>query len=105
MGENAERDAKKSRKRFVELLQKTREVTDKTTYEQAAKLLGKSSAWESVDDATRKQCFDIFVDQLKIQSAARKSKEKDQDRDAGSAESGAEQKPRKRAEKGKKRAR
>uniref|UniRef100_A0A7S2NJI0 WW domain-containing protein n=1 Tax=Zooxanthella nutricula TaxID=1333877 RepID=A0A7S2NJI0_9DINO len=98
--ENAERDAKKSRKRFVELLQKTREVTASTTYEHAAKLMGGSSAWESVDDQTRKQCFDIFVDQLKIQSAARKGK----DKDAGSGGSEAERKPKKKAEKGKKRA-
>jgi len=98
--EEAERNAKKNRKRFVELLQKTREVTASTTYEHAAKLMGGSSAWESVDDQTRKQCFDIFVDQLKIQSAARKGK----DKDAGSGGSEAERKPKKKAEKGKKRA-
>merc|ERR1712178_530101 len=68
-------NAKKNRKRFVELLQKTREVTASTTYEQASKLLGSSSAWEAVDEHTRRQCFDIFVDQLKIQSASRKAEE------------------------------
>merc|ERR1711948_114590 len=70
--EDIEKNAKKNRKKFVELLQKTREVTANTTYEQASKLLGTSSAWDSVDEHTRKQCFGIFVDQLKIQSAARK---------------------------------
>jgi len=71
--ENAEKNAKKNRKRFVELLQRTREVTASTTYDMAVKLLGSSSAWEAVDDQTRRQCFDIFVDQLKIQSQARKA--------------------------------
>jgi len=70
--EDVEKNAKKNRKRFVELLQKTREVSASTTYAQATKLLGSDPAWEAVDDATRKQCFDIFVQQLKIQSAARK---------------------------------
>lgn len=60
--------AKKNRKKFVELLQKSRDVTAKTSYEKAAKLLGSSPAWEAMDDATRRQCFDIFVDQLKIQA-------------------------------------
>jgi pre-mRNA-processing factor 40 len=69
--EDEEKNAKKSRKRFVELLQKTREVTAKTSYESAAKILGSNAAWEAVDDATRRQCFDIFVDQLKIQSSAK----------------------------------
>lgn len=71
--EDAEKNAKKNRKKFVELLQKTREVTANTTYEVATKLLGSSVAWEAVDEQTRKQCFDIFVDQLKIQSESRKA--------------------------------
>jgi len=66
--EDAEKNAKKNRKKFVELLQKTREVTAKTTFEQATKLLSSSAAWDCVDDATKRQCFDIFVDQLKIQA-------------------------------------
>merc|ERR1712087_797104 len=66
--ENAEKNAKKNRKRFVELLQRTREVTASTTYDMAVKLLGSSMAWEAVDEQTRRQCFDIFVDQLRIQS-------------------------------------
>jgi len=82
--EDAEKNAKKNRKKFVELLQKTREVSASTTYEQAAKLLGNLSAWDAVDDATRRQCFDIFVEQLKIQSKGRKEKEVAEDEsDAG----------------------
>merc|ERR1712039_937165 len=69
--EDVEKTAKKNRKRFVELLQKTREVSARTTYEAAAKLLGSSASWDAVDEQTRRQCFDIFVDQLKIQSESR----------------------------------
>merc|ERR1719291_1500489 len=69
--EDNEKNAKKNRKKFVELLQKTREVTAKTTYESAAKMLKNNAAWDAVEEATRRQCFDIFVDQLKKQSAAR----------------------------------
>merc|ERR1719478_1867770 len=68
--EDVEKNAKRNRKRFVELLQKTREVTARTTFEDAAKLLSVSPAWDAVDENTRRQCFDIFVDQLKIQSQA-----------------------------------
>lgn len=71
--EDVEKNAKKNRKRFVELLQKTREVTASTTYDMAEKLLGSVSAWDAVDETTRKQCFNIFVDQLKIQSESRRS--------------------------------
>jgi len=71
--EEAEKQAKKNRKKFVELLQRTRDVTAATSYEGAAKSLGGNAAWEAVDDQTRRQCFDIFVDQLKkMQSDARK---------------------------------
>jgi len=68
--EDVEKNAKKNRKRFVELLQKTREVSAHTTYEDAERLLSVSPAWDAVDESTRRQCFDIFVDQLKIQSQA-----------------------------------
>lgn len=70
--EDADKNAKKNRKKFVELLQKSREVTAKTTYEKAGKLLGADAAWKAVDETTRRQCFDIFVDQLKIQSSSKK---------------------------------
>lgn len=68
--EDAEKNAKKNRKKFVELLQRTREVTANTSWEAATKILSSNSAWDAVDDTTRRQCFDIFVDQLKIQSEA-----------------------------------
>mmetsp|Transcript_47930 Transcript_47930/g.111116 ORF Transcript_47930/g.111116 Transcript_47930/m.111116 type:complete len:561 (-) Transcript_47930:9-1691(-) len=85
--EDVEKNAKKNRKRFVELLQKTREVTASTTYEMAVKLLGSSPAWDAVDEATRRQCFDIFVDQLKIQSESRRQEAAE---DGPSGESDAE---------------
>jgi len=90
--ESAEKNAKKNRKRFVELLQRTREVTASTTYDMAVKLLGSSSAWESVDDQTRRQCFDIFVDQLKIQSQSRKPSAPEEDQEAPSEEAAKKQK-------------
>eukprot|EP00929_Paragymnodinium_shiwhaense_P080520 TRINITY_DN41_c0_g1_i1.p1 TRINITY_DN41_c0_g1~~TRINITY_DN41_c0_g1_i1.p1 ORF type:complete len:572 (-),score=259.02 TRINITY_DN41_c0_g1_i1:132-1847(-) len=93
--EEAEKNAKKNRKKFVELLQKTRDITAKTTFEEATKLLSGSSSWDCVDDQTRKQCFDIFVDQLKIQSASRK-------KDSGSDEE-EEKKDKKKDKGGKKR--
>eukprot|EP00434_Breviolum_minutum_P001380 symbB.v1.2.001213.t1/scaffold66.1/size357995/16 len=77
--EDAEKVAKKNRKKFVELLQKSRDVTAKTSYEKAAKLLGSSPAWEAMDDATRRQCFDIFVDQLKIQAGKEDGNEEDEE--------------------------
>merc|ERR1712066_310025 len=63
-----ENNAKQGRKKFVELLQKAREISASTTYKEAQKLLGNTSAWDAVDDQTRRQCFSIFVDQLKIQN-------------------------------------
>merc|ERR1712194_364638 len=95
--EENERNAKKSRKKFVELMQRTRDITAKTTYEKAGKMLGKDPAWSAVDESTRKQCFDIFVEQLKIQASKqadvisedesvddrRKAKEKKVEKDVG----------------------
>ncbi|CAJ1328212.1 unnamed protein product [Effrenium voratum] len=77
--EDAEKVAKKNRKKFVELLQKSREVTAKTSYEKAGKLLGSNPAWEAMEDTTRRQCFDIFVDQLKIQAGATEAGEEEED--------------------------
>jgi len=96
--EDMEKNAKKNRKRFVELLQKTRDVTASTTYEQASKLLGSSSAWDAVDEHTRKQCFDIFVDQLKIQSAAKKGNDGG-DKEAGESDVDQKGKKKKKVEK------
>merc|ERR1711937_889993 len=78
--EDMEKNAKKNRKKFVELLQKTREVTARTKYDDAEKLLRDVPAWDAVDETTRRQCFEIFVDQLKIQSQAQgKDEEEDDD--------------------------
>mmetsp|Transcript_66980 Transcript_66980/g.160456 ORF Transcript_66980/g.160456 Transcript_66980/m.160456 type:complete len:583 (-) Transcript_66980:105-1853(-) len=82
--EDMEKNAKKNRGKFVELLQKTRDITATSTYKEAEKLLGSSAAWTAVDEQTRRQCFDIFVDQLKIQSAGKKEE------DAGSDDSDAD---------------
>merc|ERR1711937_425797 len=71
---------KRSRKRFVELLQCSRDVTASTTYKAAARLLGSNAAWEAVDETTRKQCFDVFVDQLKLQKTEREASEDRRDR-------------------------
>merc|ERR1719183_2698535 len=78
---DVEKNAKKNRKRYVEMLQRTREVTARTTYEDAQGLLGDSPAWEAVDDDTRRQCFDIFVDQLKIQTQSAGAAEDNSDDD------------------------
>jgi len=80
--EDMEKNAKKNRKKFVELLQKTREVTARTKYDDAQKLLMDIPAWDAVDETTRRQCFDIFVDQLKIQSQAQ-GKDEEEDDDGG----------------------
>merc|ERR1711974_69217 len=49
---------------FVELLLKTSEVSASTTYEDAKNLLVSSQDWHAVDEATRKECFGIFVEHL-----------------------------------------
>merc|ERR1712072_593593 len=75
--EDAEKNAKKNRKKFVELLQRARNVTAATTYEQATKTLGSNPEWKAVDEQIRRQCFEIFVDQLKIQSNDKKKADDD----------------------------
>mmetsp|Transcript_14042 Transcript_14042/g.38365 ORF Transcript_14042/g.38365 Transcript_14042/m.38365 type:complete len:585 (+) Transcript_14042:160-1914(+) len=98
--EDAEKSAKRNRKKFVELLQRTRDVTANTTYESATKLLGNNPAWDAVDEHTRRQCFDIFVDQLKIQSESRKRDGRDNGDSAGESENGDRQKKDKKKERG-----
>merc|ERR1712060_709226 len=56
--------AEKKRMQFVELLLKTREVSAGTTYDQAKALLGTTDAWHAVEETTRRECFDIFVEHL-----------------------------------------
>merc|ERR1712087_206942 len=96
----AEKKTKQNRKRFVELLQKAREIKADSTYRQAEKALGGTSAWEGVDEATRKQCFKIFIDQLKLQGADDASDDADRKKKRKKAES-EEEEPR-RSKKGKK---
>jgi len=81
--EDAEKNAKKNRKKFVELLQRARDVTAATTYEMATKSLGSNPEWKAVDEQIRRQCFEIFVDQLKIQSSSKKDDDDDDGKKAG----------------------
>eukprot|EP00927_Polykrikos_kofoidii_P053731 TRINITY_DN48292_c0_g1_i1.p1 TRINITY_DN48292_c0_g1~~TRINITY_DN48292_c0_g1_i1.p1 ORF type:complete len:641 (-),score=193.53 TRINITY_DN48292_c0_g1_i1:95-1888(-) len=88
--EDAEKAAKRNRKKFVELLQRTREVTAMTSYDAATKILGTNPAWDAVDEMTRRQCFDIFVDQLKIQCGAWNKSRKNEGAGGDDAEEPAE---------------
>lgn len=77
-----EADVEQCRMRFVELLLKTREVSAGTTYEDAKKLLSSSSDWHAVDESTRKECFEIFVEHLgSHQSQKKKEKKKGKEKD------------------------
>lgn len=77
-----EADVEQCRMRFVELLLKTREVSAGTTYEEAKVLLSSSSDWHAVDESTRKECFDIFVEHLgSHQSQKKKEKKKGKEKD------------------------
>jgi len=71
-----EKDAEVNRMQFVELLLKTREVSAGTTYEEARALLSSSSIWHAVDETTRRECFEIFVEHLGNHSG-KKSKKKE----------------------------
>lgn len=78
-------DVEKSRMRFVELLLKTREVNASTTYEEAKALLAENPDWFAVDESTRKECFDIFVEHLGSHASQKKKdkkkgKEKDKEK-------------------------
>jgi len=77
-----EADVEQCRMRFVELLLKTREVSAGTTYEEAKKLLSASTDWHAVDESTRKECFEIFVEHLgSHQSQKKKEKKKGKDKE------------------------
>merc|ERR1712039_769242 len=56
--------AEKNRMQFVELLLKTREIASGTSYDEAMRLLKDQSAWRVLDDQTRRECFEIFVEHL-----------------------------------------
>uniref|UniRef100_A0A7S4V633 FHA domain-containing protein n=1 Tax=Alexandrium monilatum TaxID=311494 RepID=A0A7S4V633_9DINO len=62
--QDEDKDAEKSRMQFVELLLKTREVCAGTTYEDARRMLASEPAWDAVDETTRRECFEIFVEHL-----------------------------------------
>merc|ERR1712187_645780 len=76
-----EEDQESARKKFVELLLKTREISGSSTYQQAEKLLMHEAAWKACDDSTRKECFHIFVDHLGDKSSKKKDKKKGKDKD------------------------
>jgi hypothetical protein len=83
-GSDQEADAEAARKKFVELLLQTREISGTTTYQQAEKLLSSDPAWSGCDAPTRKECFHIFVDHLGDTSSKKKDKKKkDKDKDKG----------------------
>jgi len=93
-GETPEENEKK-RMLFVELLLKTKEVSAGTSYEDAKKLLDSSAEWHAVDDATRKECFEIFVEHLGSHSKKKdkkkgKEKEKDKSKKSKKEEAGGE---------------
>lgn len=78
----SEEDQEQARLRFVELILKTKEVSAGTTYEDAKKLLGHSPHWDAVDEATRKECLEIFVEHLsKDQNSKKKDKKKGKDKE------------------------
>eukprot|EP00927_Polykrikos_kofoidii_P049694 TRINITY_DN43717_c0_g1_i1.p1 TRINITY_DN43717_c0_g1~~TRINITY_DN43717_c0_g1_i1.p1 ORF type:complete len:314 (-),score=62.95 TRINITY_DN43717_c0_g1_i1:61-927(-) len=69
------------RKAFVQLLLKTRDIDAGTTYEQGRKLLHHESAWKACDEATRKECFHMFVDHLGEASTKKDKKKKGKDKE------------------------
>merc|ERR1719507_1417456 len=71
-----EKDAEKNRMQFVDLLLKTREVSAGTTYDEARGLLSNNDAWHAVDESTRRECFEIFVEHLGNHHKKSKKKEK-----------------------------
>jgi len=73
---NSGEDTEKARMKFVELLLKTKEVAAGTTYEEAKKLLSNSADWDAVEENTRKECFDIFVEHLGSHTGSKKKAKK-----------------------------
>merc|ERR1719401_3134245 len=61
---------------FVELLLKTREIASGSTYEDAVGILKDSAEWKLLDDKTRRECFEIFVEYL--DKPHKKKKDKDE---------------------------
>merc|ERR1712217_862481 len=68
--------AEKNRMQFVELLLKTREIASGSTYEDAVGILKDTEEWKLLDEKTRRECFEIFVDYL---DKPHKKKKKDKE--------------------------
>merc|ERR1712151_1089870 len=68
--------AEKNRMQFVELLLKTREIASRSTYEDAVGILKDTAEWKLLDDKTRRECFEIFVEYL---DKPHKKKKKDKE--------------------------
>eukprot|EP00929_Paragymnodinium_shiwhaense_P000941 TRINITY_DN101141_c0_g1_i1.p1 TRINITY_DN101141_c0_g1~~TRINITY_DN101141_c0_g1_i1.p1 ORF type:complete len:307 (-),score=98.36 TRINITY_DN101141_c0_g1_i1:113-943(-) len=73
---SADGDGEAARKAFVELLLKTRDINGGTKYEEAEKMLDHEPAWKACPAATRKDCFNIFVEHLGDSSGKKKDKKK-----------------------------
>lgn len=78
----SEEAQEQARLQFVELILKTKEVSAGTTYEDAKRLLGHSPHWRAVDEKTRKECLEIFVEHLsRDQNTKKKDKKKGKEKD------------------------
>ncbi|CAE7594570.1 unnamed protein product [Symbiodinium pilosum] len=73
-GDDEDPDGEKTRTQFVDLLMKAKEISAGTSYEDAEALLSKKAAWKAVDEHTRKECFEIFVDHLATHTGKKKKK-------------------------------
>mmetsp|Transcript_56354 Transcript_56354/g.145079 ORF Transcript_56354/g.145079 Transcript_56354/m.145079 type:complete len:309 (-) Transcript_56354:133-1059(-) len=81
--EQGEDATEKKRMMFVDLLLKTKEVNASTAYEDARGLLSEEAAWKDVDEDTRKECFEIFVEHLGSHSKKKDKKGGKKDKDKG----------------------
>merc|ERR1712039_624366 len=84
--------AEKNRMQFVELLLKTREIASGSTYEDAIDILKHKEEWNLLDEQTRRECFEIFVEYLdkphkkdKKHDKKKKEKHKTKDEDEAAA--------------------
>merc|ERR1712060_411195 len=84
MGEPEDDEAQeKNRMQFVELLLKTREIASGSTYEDAVGILKDSAEWKLLDDKTRRECFEIFVEYLDKPHKKKKDKEEKKSKKKG----------------------
>lgn len=87
-----------ARKRFVELLLKTKEVSAGTTYDDAEKILGHEPDWISLAEKTRRETLSIFVDHLGSHNAKKKTGKKKSGKDKGGKDRDKGSKPKRRDE-------